>query len=92
MVSFVKQSLVVLSFKIVHIRPMTITHQTVIGDNGKPSAVIIPWDVFEKVRDMLEGEPTPEEAEAMNEAEADRLNGNTDAFTDLEDLKAEQSL
>lgn len=75
-----------------YISPMTITHQTVIGDNGKPSAVIIPWDVFLKVRDMLEGEPTPEEAEAMKEAEADRLNGNADAFTDLEDIKAELSL
>ena len=75
-----------------HNNPVNITHQTVIGDNGKPSAVIIPWDVFQKVRDMLEGEPTPEEAEAMKEAEADRLNGNTDAFTDLDDLKAELSL
>ncbi len=46
---------------------MNITHQTVIGDNGKPSAVIIPWDVFQKVREMLEGEPTPEEAEAMKD-------------------------
>jgi PHD/YefM family antitoxin component YafN of YafNO toxin-antitoxin module len=71
---------------------MIITHQTVIGDNGKPSAVIIPWDVFQKVREMLEGEPTPEEAEAMKEAEADRLNGNDDAFTDLDDLKSELSL
>ena len=75
-----------------HNTRMTITHQTVIGDNGKPSAVIIPWDVFQKVREMLEGEATPEEAEAMNEAESDRLNGNIDAFTDLEDLKAELSL
>ena len=71
---------------------MTITHQTVIGDNGKPSAVIIPWDVFQKVREMLEGDPTPEEAEAMKEAEADRLDGNNDAFTDLDDLKSELSL
>lgn len=71
---------------------MTITHQTVIGDNGKPSAVIIPWDVFQKVREMLEGEPTPEEAEAMKEAEADRLDSNNDAFTNLDDLKSELSL
>lgn len=71
---------------------MRITHQTVIGDNGQPSAAIIPWDVFQKVRDMLEGEPTPEEAEAMKEAEADRINGNTDAFTDLDELKADLSL
>ena len=75
-----------------HNTHMIITHQTVIGDNGKPSAVIIPWDVFLKVRDMLEGEPTPEEEKAMREAEVDRLNGNADAFTGLEDLKAELSL
>ena len=75
-----------------HTSGMTITHQTVIGDNGKPSAVIIPWDVFQKVREMLEGEPTEEEAAAMQEAETDRRQENNDAFTDLDDLKSEFSL
>lgn len=72
---------------------MNITHQTAIGENGRPEAAIIPWSVFLKVQSLLDdGEATPEELEAMREAAADRKAGNTDAFTDLEDLKAELSL
>lgn len=72
---------------------MTITHQTVIGEDGRPQAAIIPWSVFLEIQSLMDdGEATPEELEAIREAEADRKAGNMDAFTDLEDLKAELSL
>ena len=72
---------------------MNIIHQTVLGNDGNPEAVIIPWDVFLEIQNLVDdGEPTAEELEAINEAEADRKAGNTDAFTDLEDLKVELSL
>ncbi len=72
---------------------MTITHQTVIGEDGRPEAAIIPWSVFLELQSLMDGgEATPEELEAIREAEADRKAGNLDAFTDLEDLKAELSL
>ncbi len=71
---------------------MHIVHQTVIGENGHPAAAIIPWSVFLKIQSLLDdGEATPEELEAIREAAADRKAGNTDAFTVLEDLKAELS-
>ena len=71
---------------------MTITHQTVLGEDGKPSAALIPWDVFERLCEALDNDDTtatPEEAEAIAEAESDRAAGNNEAFTDLSDLKAE---
>jgi hypothetical protein len=75
---------------------MNITHQTIIGENGHPEAAIIPWSVFLEVQSLLgdgdDGEATPDELEAMREAEADRKAGNMDAYIDLEDLKAELSL
>ena len=72
---------------------MSITHQVVIGEDGQPTAVIIPWDVFMKLRELVDVvEATPEELEAIREAEADRREGNDDAFTDLKELKAELSL
>ncbi len=72
---------------------MNITHQTVIGADGRPEAAIIPWEVFLEIQSLIDdGQPTPEELEAIQEAEADRKAGNMDAFTDLEDLKAELSL
>lgn len=72
---------------------MIITHQTVIGEDGQPQAAIIPWSVFLEIQSLVDdGKATPEELEAIREAEADRKAGNMDAFTDLEDLKAELSL
>lgn len=75
---------------------MNITHQTVIGEDGRPEAAIIPWSVFLQVQSLLsdedDGEATPEELEAMREAEAYRKPGNMDAFIDLEDLKVQLSL
>ena len=73
---------------------MTITHKTVIGEDGEPSAALIPWSEFLRIKKLLgaDEDVTSEEAEAMREAEEDRRNGNTEAFTDLADLKAELSL
>ncbi len=75
---------------------MNITHQTVIGENGHPEAAIIPWSVFLEVQSLLsdgdDGEATPNELEAMREADADRKAGNMDAFIDLEELKAKLAL
>lgn len=69
---------------------MEITHQTVLGEDGQPAAVLIPWDVFIEIQGLLEGdEPTAEELAAIREAEEDRRQGNADAFTKLEDLEAE---
>lgn len=69
---------------------MNIAYQTVIGENGHPEAAIIPWNVFLEVQSLLadgdDGKATPDELEAMREAEADRKAGNMDAFIDLEDL------
>ncbi len=72
---------------------MNITHQTVLGADGRPEAAIIPWSVFLEIQSLVEdANPTPEELEAIREAETDREAGNMDAFTDLDDLKVELSL
>ncbi len=74
---------------------MTITHKTVIGQDGEPTAALIPWSEFMRIRELLgadEEEVTSEEVEAMREADTDRSKGNTEAFTDLADLKTELSL
>lgn len=67
---------------------MTITHQTVLDKDGKPTAVIIPWSEFLEIRELVDdGEPTQEELEACKEAEADRANGNKDAFVPMSEVK-----
>ena len=72
---------------------MTITHQTVLDSEGQPSAVLIPWIEFLEIQKRLEGDDvTDEEAEALREAEGDRMAGNHAAFMDIASLKAELSL
>jgi len=69
---------------------MTITHRTLLGEDGKPEAALIPWSVFVELQELLGGEePTPEEIEAVREAEDDRRNGNREAFIPLAELEKE---
>ena len=70
---------------------MTITHQTVVDKNGKPTAAQIPWAEFELICEAMEesDEATLEEAEAIAEAHKDRAEGNDEAFMDLDKFMAE---
>ena len=70
---------------------MTIHYQTVVDEDGNPTAAQIPWDEFEALLEEIEDsdEATPEEAEAIDEANNDRAEGNDEAFTDLTDFMAE---
>ncbi len=67
---------------------MPIAHQTVLDEDGNPSAAIIPWDVFVNIQEALEGgAPDAEELDAMREAERDRKVGNSAAFESHTSLK-----
>lgn len=70
---------------------MSISHQIVIDEAGKPTAALIPWAEFELLREELEdnGEVTPEEAAAIAEAKRDLAAGNREAFQDLDEFMAE---
>jgi PHD/YefM family antitoxin component YafN of YafNO toxin-antitoxin module len=70
---------------------MSITYQTVVDENGEPTAAQIPWDEFKLIREAMEesDEATPEEAEAIAEAHKDRAEGNEDAFKDLDEFMSE---
>jgi len=47
----------------------TIAHQTVVGENGKPAAALIPWEVFVELQELIsEQEPNETTRAAMNEA------------------------
>ena len=72
---------------------MSISHRTLLGEDGKPEAALIPWNVFVELQELFGDEnPTAEEIEAVREAEADLLNGNTEAFSPLADVKARLGL
>jgi hypothetical protein len=47
----------------------TIAHQTVVGENGKPAAALIPWEVFVELQEFIsKQEPNETTRAAMNES------------------------
>jgi len=65
---------------------MTLTHQTVLGEDGKPTAAIIPWDVFVEIREAHSLDLSPEESAELREARADAEAGNSEAFVSADDV------
>ena len=70
-------------------KAMTITHQTVLGKDGKPTAALIPYAQFVELVETYGLDFTDEEKAAICEAQADRASGNDDAFVGLEEVKRE---
>lgn len=76
-----------------YLEDMTLTHRTLLNEDGQPEAAVIPWDVFQQIKELIESdEPTKEEIEACQEAERDRREGNTEAFIPLAEVKARLGL
>ena len=65
---------------------MTITHQTVLGEDGKPTAAIIPWDEFQELVEAQGKDLDDEERNELREALADSRAGNRDAFVPADEV------
>ncbi len=64
---------------------ISIAHRTVVDENGKPEAALIPWDVFVELQDLVnEQQPNEATQAAMNEASED-----LPRFRSVKDLMAE---
>jgi hypothetical protein len=65
---------------------ITIAHQTLVGENGKPEAALIPWNVFVELQELL-GEQQPNETTQAAMAETTkglpRFGSVADLMTDL---------
>jgi hypothetical protein len=79
---------------ITYISFMSIVHEVITDDNGKPEAALVPWEVFVQIQHLIEdNEPlSNEEYAALGEADKDRASGNADAFISLGDLKNDLGL
>jgi PHD/YefM family antitoxin component YafN of YafNO toxin-antitoxin module len=63
---------------------MTINSQILLGEDGKPSAVQIPYDQFVEIAEALGLDLPDGEAEELREALADSRAGRRKAFTSLD--------
>lgn len=57
-----------------------ITHKKLLGEDGKPEAAVIPWNVFVTLTDSDDLELTSEEEKELREALSDSQSGNREAF------------
>lgn len=69
---------------------MNITHQTVLGEDGQPTAAIIPWNVFLTIKNAIgdEEEFTSEEIAEISAASEDFHRGKTDSFVSISEVKS----
>jgi len=65
---------------------MTINSQILLGEDGKPCAVQIPYDQFVEIAEALGLDLPDGEAEELREALADSRAGRREAFVSLESV------
>jgi len=63
-----------------------IPKKVVYDESGKPVEVILPWDVFREIEELLGLDLDEEAKEALREAREDRERGHKEAYVPLEEI------
>ncbi len=63
---------------------INIHKKVVLDDKGNPTEVIIPWEQYKEVEEILGLDLDDKALEDLSQAKQDRNNGNMDAFIDLD--------
>jgi len=65
---------------------LTIHKKVVIDDQGNPLEVIIPWEEYQEMAELLGLDLSDEALEDLKQAKIDRDTGNSDAYLGLESI------
>lgn len=65
---------------------ITIHKKLVVDDRGRPQEVIIPWEEYREIVEMLGLDLDADAVADLEEARRDRAAGTDEAFTDLQSL------
>ena len=65
---------------------LTIHKKVVIDEKGKPKEVIIPWDEFKEMEEMLGLDLDESTINDLKQANKDREAGNKEAYTKLDSI------
>lgn len=65
---------------------MNIHKKIVVDEQGDPQEVIIPWDEFQEIAEILGLDLDSEALEDLRQAREDRETGNHEAYIDLDNL------
>ncbi|MBX6423910.1 hypothetical protein [Thermosulfurimonas sp. F29] len=64
----------------------SIPKKVVYDESGKPVEVILPWEVFQEIEEILGLDLDEEVREVLREARRDREAGNAEAYIPLEEI------
>ena len=65
---------------------ITIHKKLVIDDHGKPTEVIIPWDEYKEMEELLGLDLDKTAIEDLKQARKDRAKAKKDAYSDLDSI------
>ncbi len=65
---------------------ITIHKKLVVDDHGKPTEVIIPWDEYKEMEELLGLDLDKTAIEDLKQARKDRAKGKKDAYSDLDSI------
>ncbi|EDZ66217.1 hypothetical protein NOC27_2897 [Nitrosococcus oceani AFC27] len=65
---------------------MNIHKKIVVDEQGNPQEVIIPWDEFQELAEILGLDLDSEDLEDLRQAREDRESGKRDAYIDLDSI------
>ncbi len=60
--------------------------KTFFDEEGKPREVLIPWEEYREIEEILGLDLETDAVADLRAAQKDRQSGNLDAYVDLEDL------
>jgi PHD/YefM family antitoxin component YafN of YafNO toxin-antitoxin module len=65
---------------------ITIHKKIILDENGKPTEVIIPWDEYKEIEDILGLDLDKNAIEDLKQAKEDREKGKKDAYVELDSV------
>jgi hypothetical protein len=65
---------------------MDINKKYIVDEQGNPKEVIIPFDDFRKIEELLGWDLDEEAVQQLHEARGDRERGNKEAYVDLDSI------
>lgn len=65
---------------------ITINKKLIVDENGKPKEVIIPWEEYKEIEEILGLDLDETAIEDIRQAQKDRTNGKKDAYLDLDSI------
>ena len=65
---------------------ITIHKKLVLDEKGKPTEVIIPWDEYKEMEELLGLDLDKTAIEDLEQARKDRAKGKKDAYSDLDSI------